>query len=56
MALSDTKTRNARAGAASYRLFDGGALYLEVSPAGGKLWRFKYRFNGKHKTSKRATP
>ncbi len=31
------------------RMFDGGGLYLEVSPAGGKLWRLKYRFNGKEK-------
>ena len=23
---------------------------MEVTPAGGKLWRFKYRFNGKYKT------
>jgi len=30
-------------------MFDGGGLYLEVSPAGGKLWRLKYRFDGKEK-------
>jgi len=24
-------------------------LYLEVSPAGGKWWRWKYRFDGKEK-------
>jgi Arm DNA-binding domain len=24
-------------------------LYLEVSPPGGKLWRYKYRFGGKEK-------
>ena len=30
-------------------MFDGGGLYLEVSPAGGKLWRLKYRFNGREK-------
>lgn len=28
---------------------DGGGLYLEVSPAGGKLWRLKYRHGGKEK-------
>lgn len=32
-----------------YRLFDGGGLYVEVTPAGGKLWRYKYRFDGKEK-------
>jgi len=31
------------------RLFDEKGLYLEVSPAGGKWWRFKYRFDGKEK-------
>lgn len=30
-------------------LFDGGGLYLLVTPAGGKLWRFKYRFLGQEK-------
>lgn len=29
----------------AYRLFDGGGLSLLVTPTGGKLWRFKYRFN-----------
>ena len=28
---------------------DGGGLYLEVSPSGGKWWRLKYRFDGKEK-------
>ncbi len=30
-------------------MFDGGGLYLEVAPSGGKWWRFKYRFGGKEK-------
>jgi len=33
----------------SYRMFDGGGLYLEVDPSGGKWWRLKYRFDGKEK-------
>ena len=32
-----------------YRLFDGGGLYLEVSPAGTKTWALKYRVAGKEK-------
>ena len=32
-----------------YKMSDGGGLYLEVDPAGGKYWRFKYRFAGKEK-------
>ncbi len=30
-------------------MFGGGGLYLEISPSGGKWWRFKYRFAGKEK-------
>lgn len=26
-----------------YKLFDGGGLFLQVTPAGGKHWKFKYR-------------
>lgn len=49
MALTDTTIRNAKPGPKPIRLFDGGGLYLEVSPAGGKLWRLKYRIDGKEK-------
>ena len=31
------------------RHYDDGGLYIEVSPAGGKWWRFKYRLDGKEK-------
>ena len=31
------------------KLFDGGGLYLEVTPAGGKIFRLKYRIDGKEK-------
>ena len=27
-----------------YKMADGGGLYLEVDPSGGKYWRFKYGF------------
>src|SRR5256885_5306578 len=49
MPLTDTAIRNAKPGEKPFRLFDGGGLYLEVSPTGGKWWRLKYRFNGKEK-------
>ncbi|MEI6827079.1 MAG: integrase arm-type DNA-binding domain-containing protein [Desulfuromonadales bacterium] len=42
--LSDVQVRNAKAS-----VFDGGGLYLLVTPTGGKLWRFKYRYAGKGK-------
>src|SRR5277367_6076677 len=49
MSLTDTAIRNAKPGKKAVRLFDERGLYLEVSPAGGKWWRLKYRFAGKEK-------
>lgn len=49
MPLTDTAIRTAKPSTAPVRMFDGGGLYLEVSPAGGKLWRLKYRYAGKEK-------
>ena len=49
MPLSDATVRKAKPADKAQRLFDGGGLYLEVSPAGGRLWRFKYRYAGKEK-------
>jgi hypothetical protein len=50
MALTDVKIRTAKPAAKTYRLADAGGLYLLVSPSGGKLWRWNYRFDGKQKT------
>ena len=49
MPLSDTTIRNAKPTAKPRKLADGGGLYIEVAPSGGKWWRFKYRFEGKEK-------
>jgi integrase len=49
MSLSDTEIRKAKPQAKPVRMFDGKGLYLEVSPAGGKLWRMKYRHDNKEK-------
>jgi hypothetical protein len=46
--LSDLQLRNAKKCEKPYKLADGGGLYVEVTPAGSKLWRMKYRQpNGK---------
>ncbi|MEO3990906.1 tyrosine-type recombinase/integrase [Pseudocitrobacter cyperus] len=34
----------------SYRLADAGGLFLFVPPSGKKVWRLRYRFDGKEKT------
>lgn len=47
--LTATAVKQAKPKEKTYRLADGGGLYLEVSPKGGKYWRYKYRFSGKEK-------
>jgi integrase len=49
MALTDTEARRAKPTTKPYKLADSGGLFLAVMPAGGKLWRWKYRFDGKEK-------
>jgi integrase len=45
--LTDTAIRAAKPREKSYKLFDGLGLYLEVAPTGAKLWRLKYRHDGR---------
>lgn len=47
--LTDTKVRTIKSAEKPLILFDGGGLFLLVTPTGGKLWNFKYRFAGKEK-------
>ncbi|MCB2050522.1 MAG: DUF4102 domain-containing protein [Novosphingobium sp.] len=49
MALTDIAIRNAKPRAKPYKMGDAGGLYLMVTPAGGKLWRLKFRVAGKEK-------
>ena len=49
MPLTDAAIRTAKPGERAVKLFDGGGLYLELAPSGGKWWRLKYRFGGKEK-------
>nr|BDD47926.1 integrase [Campylobacterota bacterium] len=47
--LSDKEIKAAGPKEKEYKLFDGGGLYLSVTPKGKKWWRLKYRFDGKEK-------
>jgi Arm DNA-binding domain len=49
MPLTDTALRNAKPRRKATKLFDERGLYVELSPSGGKWWRFKFRFGGKEK-------
>ena len=47
--LTDMKIRRSKAGERPYRLSDGRGLSLLVTTAGGKSWRWKYRYEGVEK-------
>src|SRR5690348_2694677 len=49
MPLTDRTIRNTKPDVKPIRLFDGGGMYLEIAPSGGKWWRLKYRHGGKEK-------
>ena len=49
MALTDTSIRALAHGDKPIKKADEKGLFLLLQPAGGKLWRFKYRFAGKEK-------
>ncbi len=49
MPLTDTAIRNAKPGAKPVKMFDERGLFLIVTPAGGKWWRLRYKFDNKEK-------
>jgi hypothetical protein len=49
MALTDIAIRSAKPRAKPYKLGDTLGLFLLVQPTGGKLWRLKYRVDGREK-------
>jgi integrase len=49
MALTDTEIKKTKAKEKAYSLNENGGLYLWITPVGGKLWRWAYRFDRKEK-------
>ncbi|MRD45650.1 tyrosine-type recombinase/integrase [Caenimonas koreensis DSM 17982] len=49
MPLTDTAIKKAKPGPKPVKLSDGQGLYLLVTETGSKLWRWKYRVDGKEK-------
>lgn len=47
MALNDTAIKALKAGEQRYDVTDRDGLLLEVHPSGKKVWRYRYRLNGK---------
>jgi hypothetical protein len=48
-ALTELQIRAAKPAAKAYKLYDERGLFTLVTPAGGRLWRFKYRHGGVEK-------
>ncbi|QJD29825.1 Arm DNA-binding domain-containing protein [Methylococcus geothermalis] len=44
--LTDTAIKRIKPREKPFKLSDEKGLYLEVTPAGGRYWRMKYRFGG----------
>ena len=49
MKLTDAKLRTLTTPDKTRKVADGSGLYLELTPAGGRYWRMKYRHGGKEK-------
>lgn len=49
MLLNATQVRKLKPEEKPFKLADGGGLHLYVTPKGSKLWRLRYRFEGKEK-------
>jgi integrase len=47
--LSAAKVDKAKPQEKEVKMYDGGGLFLLITPSGGKLWYLKYRFGGKEK-------
>lgn len=47
--LTDTQIRKAKATDGPIKLSDAGGLYLHITPAGSKIWRWRYRIDGREK-------
>lgn len=49
MPLNDLRIRKTSPADKPLRIADGGGLFIEIRPSGGKLWRYAYRLHGKQK-------
>jgi len=49
MNLSDVQIKNLRPKARAFEAYDSHGLFVSVTPTGSKLWRLKYRIDGREK-------
>jgi hypothetical protein len=48
--LYETDVKNAKPRTNQYKMYDSDGLLLLVTPAGGRLWKLKYRWAGREKS------
>lgn len=48
--LSPTRISNTKPKTKTYKLSDGGGLFVEIHPGGLKSWRYQYRVGGVRNT------
>jgi integrase len=49
MRLTDIQIKRIKPSAKPYKVSDGSGLFLWVTPSGGKIWRWTYRYEGRAK-------
>jgi len=49
MPLTELQLRSAKPRDRAYKVFDTGGLFVVVTPSGGKLWRMRFKVDGKEK-------
>lgn len=49
MPLTEPQVRSAKPASKPFKLYDSEGLFLFVTPSGGKLWRYRFRFDDKEK-------
>jgi hypothetical protein len=49
LALTDIAIRGTKPRQKPFKMYDRDGLFLLVNPGGSKLWRWRYRVNGKEK-------
>ncbi|MBP6690647.1 MAG: integrase arm-type DNA-binding domain-containing protein [Hyphomonadaceae bacterium] len=49
MPLTEPQVRSAKPASKPFKLYDSEGLFLFVTPSGGKLWRYRFKFDDKEK-------
>jgi len=47
--LTDSGIKALKSKTKPFKIYDGGGLFMLISPNGAKLWRLKFAFEGKEK-------